>query len=61
MGPNFFIWIAIAVVAASAALSVISDQDWIAWIGFPIGLALAIVNKVRAKRRARAELNRSFD
>ena len=59
-GPNFFIWVAMGVVVAST-IAGLNGHDWVMWIGFPLAIALAVFNKVRAVRRRRAELNREFD
>ena len=50
MGPNFFIWIAIAVTVLSTALGLSGHMEWV-WLGYPVALGLAVLNKVRALRR----------
>lgn len=58
MGPNFFVWIAIGIAATVPALY---GHEWSIWIGYPLALALAILNKVRAIRRRNAEASQAFD
>jgi hypothetical protein len=60
MGRNFFVWIGIAVIAAS---TVASSQGfgWALWVGYPTGIALAVFNKIRAVRRGRREASETFD
>jgi len=60
MGPNFFIWIAMGVVAASTIAALVG-YAWAVWIGWPLAVALATFNKVRAVRRRRAEMSPTFD
>jgi len=60
MGPNFFIWIAIGIVIAST-IPALFGYEWAAWVGYPIAIALAIFNKVRAVRRRRANASRTFN
>jgi hypothetical protein len=60
VGPNFFIWIAIAVVIAST-VPALYGHVWTAWIGWPLAIALGVINKVRALRRRRTEQLREFD
>ncbi len=60
VGPNFFIWIAIAVVVVSTAQA-LYDHYWIAGVGYAIAIALTVVNKLRAIRRKRSEELRNFD
>ena len=59
-GPNFYIWIAIAVVVVST-IPALQGQTWTAAVGWPVALALAVFNKVRVIRRRRAERLQSFD
>jgi membrane protein implicated in regulation of membrane protease activity len=60
MGPNFFIWIAMGIVVVST-IPVFYGYGWTMWIGCPLAVALAILNKVRAVRRRRAETSQHFD
>jgi len=60
MGPNLFIWMAIGVVIAST-IPAFFGYDWAVWVGYPLAVVLAIFNKVRAVRRRRAEVSRTFD
>ncbi len=60
MGPNFFIWIAIAVVVA-ATISGLFGHYWITGLGYAVAVALTVLNKVRAIRRRRAEQLGNFD
>jgi hypothetical protein len=50
---------AIGVVIAST-ISALFSYEWAAWVGYPMAIALAIFNKVRAVRRRRAEASRTF-
>jgi membrane protein implicated in regulation of membrane protease activity len=60
MGPNFFIWIAIAVVVVST-LAGLYGREEIMWLGWAVAIVLALVNKVRAIRRRRSEQLRDFE
>lgn len=60
VGPNFFIWIAIAVVIVST-IPAFSGHYVMTFVGWAVAIALAIFNKVRAVRRKRAEAIRNFD
>jgi hypothetical protein len=60
MGPNFFIWMAIGVVIV-ATVPALYGHDWSIWIGYPLALALAVFNKVRAIRRRNAKTLRTFN
>jgi hypothetical protein len=60
MGPNTFIWIAIGVIAI-ATLAAFAGYDWAPWVGYPLALALAVFNKIRATLRRNAKVSRTFD
>jgi hypothetical protein len=60
MGPNFFIWIAMAVVIAST-IPALYGHEWVAAVGWPVAIALTVFNKVLAVRRRRAERLQTFD
>jgi len=60
MGPNFFIWIAMAVAAVSTIPAWYGHYG-IASAGWTIAIVLAVANKVRAIRRRRSEKLRAFD
>ena len=60
LGPNFFIWIAIAVVVVST-IPALNGHAWTAELGWPIAIALVVFNKLRAIRRRRAEQLQTFD
>lgn len=60
MGSNLFIWIAIGVVAASG-FAAFQGYGWVPWIGYPVAIALAVSNKIRAIRRRRLEASNTFD
>ncbi len=59
MGPNFFIWVAIGIVVAATAGGLM-EQHWAPWIGYPLAIALAAFNKVRAIRRRKDATSRTF-
>lgn len=60
MGPNVVIWIAIAVVAASS-LAMFHGYDWTPGVGYPVAIALAVLNMIRAARRKLTDVSRAFD
>jgi|WetSurMetagenome_2_1015567.scaffolds.fasta_scaffold587306_2 hypothetical protein len=60
LGPNLFIWMAIAVVIIST-VPAMQGHTWAAAIGYPVAITLAVFNKVRAIRHRRAERLQSFD
>jgi hypothetical protein len=52
MGPNFFIWIAMAVAVASTIWG-LNGHALSAALGYAVAVALAVFNKVRMIRRGR--------
>lgn len=48
-------------IVVVSTIPVFYGYDWPTWIGWPLAVALVVLNKVRAVRRRRAETSRHFD